>query len=107
MRRAQVWTSRNMWGEIERWYRLPVKITTATMVDLAGIVDEVAGPWTSILRTEVWTSGGRVWLTAHRDGELLCASAEGIPDHAWLEIDARVASSFGSLEELVTDELAA
>ncbi|MCP4808071.1 MAG: hypothetical protein GY913_31555 [Proteobacteria bacterium] len=101
MRRAQVWTSKNMWGEIERWYRLPVKIDATTIVDLAGTVETVEGPWTSVFRTELWTATGQVWLTAHKDSQLVCATTSG--QGSFRDVDERVASCFGALEELITE----
>lgn len=99
MRRAQVWTSRNMWGEAERWYRLPVRVQASTLVDLAGTVDELEGPWTRVLRAEVWTALGRAWLTAHQDGHLICVTTDA-DERVLAEVDQRIAASFGTLVDL-------
>ena len=103
MRKVQSWSSKNIWGETERSYRLPRRVTATLMVDLAGHVEEVTGPWVSILRAELWMEGTRVWLTAQRGDELLRATADDPHHWNFAELDRRVALVCGQLEELEND----
>jgi hypothetical protein len=103
MRRVQSWSTKNVWGEIERSYRLPTRATATLMVDLTGHVEEVKGPWISILRAELYMGGARIWLTAQRGDELLRATSED-PHHGdFRELDEQLALMFGPLEEVQAD----
>lgn len=99
MRRTQAWMNTNIWGEVERWYRLPGRIDAELIEDLGGSVRRLQGPWASVLRSETVVHGSRVWLSAHEGGTLLCASSDGSPV-IFAEVDAAIVWRFGPLEEL-------
>lgn len=100
MKSLQGWTRTNLWGEVERWYRIPGHVSEALLESLGADSQVLAGSWASVLRGEMRVYDQRIWLSGHAGGQLLCASTDGQTPVVFAEIDVRLARLFGPLEEL-------
>ena len=97
----QAWTKTNIWGELERWYRLPKRLSVDTLRALGGDPQVLAGPWSAVCRAELSIYGQEIWLSGHNGGLLLCASTRSNTPLVFAEVDARMTRLFGPLDELV------
>ena len=97
---TRAWTKQNIWGELERWYRLPLGVTPELLATLGADPHALAGAWESVLRAEVMVYGQRIWLSGHRGAPLLCASTSGHSPVIFAEIDARIERHVGPVLEL-------